>query len=248
MEVHDAMEDLEGRTAIITGAGTGIGAAVARDLAGSGVKVVLVGRRAGLIEGVAEEIRRQGGRATAIPADVRDFAEVERVVRTATDLYGPVDVFVANAAIADCGPIDTADPDLWRDVITTNVLGVLFGVRAALPGMLARGSGHIVIVASASGRVTYVGEPAYVASKHATVAFADCLRQEVAARGIRVSVIEPGMVETPLIHVYPEANDLVPDVTPLPPEDIARAVRYVLEQPAYCNVFELVLRPTSQVL
>ena len=105
-----------------------------------------------------------------------------------------------------------------------------------------------MIVASISGRVTYTGESAYVASKHATIAFADCLRQEVAGSGIRVSVIEPGLVETPLIHVYPGALDMVPDVTPIAPEDVARAVRYILEQPAGVNVSELVIRPTSQVL
>jgi NADP-dependent 3-hydroxy acid dehydrogenase YdfG len=105
-----------------------------------------------------------------------------------------------------------------------------------------------VVIASVSGRVTYTGESAYVASKHATVAFADCLRQEVAAAGIRVSLIEPGIVETPLIHVYPDALDLGPSVVPLEPMDVARAVRFVLEQPANVNVAEIVLRPTAQVL
>ena len=108
-------------------------------------------------------------------------------------------------------------------MVATNVVGVMNGIRAALPGMLERRVGHIVVIASVSGRVTYTGESAYVASKHATIAFADCLRQEVARAGIRVSVIEPGLVETPLIHVYPGALDMVPDVTPLAPDDIARA-------------------------
>lgn len=114
--------------------------------------------------------------------------------------------------------------------------------------MKAQGSGHIVIVSSGSGRVTYVGEPAYVASKHATVAFADCLRQEVAPLGIRVALIEPGMVETPFIHLYPEADALVPGVVPLDPADIAGCIRFVLEQPPSVNVFEILVRPTSQLL
>jgi NADP-dependent 3-hydroxy acid dehydrogenase YdfG len=114
--------------------------------------------------------------------------------------------------------------------------------------MERQGSGHLVVLSSASGRVTYVGEPAYVASKHATVAFADCLRQEMAPRGIRVSVIEPGLVETPLIHVYPGALEMIPDVVPLAPADVARAVRFVVEQPAEVNVFEIVIRPTGQLL
>jgi NADP-dependent 3-hydroxy acid dehydrogenase YdfG len=87
-----------------------------------------------------------------------------------------------------------------------------------------------------------------VASKHATVAFAECLRQEVAPLGIRVAVIEPGMVETPFIHIYPEADDLVPGVVPLDPADIARCIRFVLEQPPNMNIFEILVRPTAQLL
>jgi NADP-dependent 3-hydroxy acid dehydrogenase YdfG len=240
--------NLENKVAIITGAGTGIGAAIARDLAAAGTTVVLVGRRPGPLHGQVAAIEAAGGRARAESADVRQFDAVEAVVERTVERFGRLDVFVANAAVADFGPIDTADPAVWRDVIETNVLGVLFGVRAALPQMKRQGDGHLVIVSSGSGRVTYVGEPAYVASKHATVAFADCLRQEVAPLGIRVAVIEPGLVETPLIHVYPEAEDLVPGVTPLSPEDVARSVRFVLEQPRHCNVFEILLRPTSQLL
>jgi NADP-dependent 3-hydroxy acid dehydrogenase YdfG len=234
--------------AIVTGAGSGIGAAIARDLGARGTNIVLIGRRAELLDERVAEIEAGGGTALAVPGDVRRFADLERAVGRAIDRWGRLDVLVANAAIADFGPIADADPELWRDVIETNVLGVMFAVRAALPHMLTAGSGHIVITASGSGRVTYVGEPAYVASKHATVAFADCLRQEVAMAGIRVSLIEPGLVETPLIHVYPGSNDMVGEVDALSPDDIARAVRYVLEQPAGVNVFEVLIRPTGQVL
>jgi NADP-dependent 3-hydroxy acid dehydrogenase YdfG len=239
---------LDRKVAIITGAGTGIGAATARDLAAAGARVVLTGRRTALLDEQAAAIVRDGGEAWAMAADVREFDQVEAIVSRTVELYGRLDIFVANAAVADYGPIDTADPALWADVITTNVLGVLYGVRAALPRMKTQGSGHIVIVSSASGRVTYVGEPAYVASKHATVAFADCLRQEVAPLGIRVTIIEPGLVETPLIHVYPEVEDMLPGVVALDPADIARCIRFVLEQPPNVNVFEILVRPTSQLL
>ena len=217
-------------------------------LGDAGVPVMLVGRRAAPVQDTAADIIAAGGVAHARSADVRAFPDMESVVRDATEHHGPIDLFVANAAIAEVGAIADADPELYRDVVATNVVGVMNGIRAALPGMLERRVGHIVVIASVSGRVTYTGESAYVASKHATVAFADCLRQEVAHAGIRVSVIEPGLVETPLIHVYPGALDMVPDVTPLAPDDIARAVRFVLEQPASVNIAELVLRPTSQVL
>jgi NADP-dependent 3-hydroxy acid dehydrogenase YdfG len=182
------------------------------------------------------------------PGDVRDYAHLERLVRLATERFGAVDILVANAAITDCGPVADADPARWSEVIGTNVLGVLHAVRAVLPAMLDRGRGHIVVIASVSGRITYVGEPAYIASKHATIAFADSLRMEVAERGIRVTVIEPGLVETPLIHVHEAADSIVPGVTPMRPDDVARAVRFALEQPPDVNVFEIVLRPTGQTL
>jgi NADP-dependent 3-hydroxy acid dehydrogenase YdfG len=236
------------QVAIVTGAGSGIGAAIARDLGGRGANLVLVGRRGELLDERVAEIEAGDGTAVAVPGDVREFADLERAVNVAIERWGRVDVLVANAAIADFGPIAEADPELWRDVIVTNVLGVMFAVRATLPHMLKAGAGHVVITASGSGRVTYVGEPAYVASKHATVAFADCLRQEVAPAGIRVSVIEPGLVETPLIHVYAGSNDMVGEVDALSPEDIARAVRYVLDQPPGVNVFEVLVRPTRQLL
>lgn len=238
---------LAGRTAIITGAGTGIGAATAEELGRLGMRVVLVGRRADVVEAQAARLVAAGIDARAMSGDVRDFATLEAIVARTVEVYGRVDTFIANAAVADFGPIDVADPALWHDVITTNVLGVLYSARAILPQMYAQGGGHIVIVASGSGRTTYVGEPAYVASKHAVVAFADCLRMEVTPRGVRVSVIEPGLVETPLIHVFPEADALVEGVIPLQPVDIARAIVYVLEQPAHVNVFEIALRPTTQV-
>jgi NADP-dependent 3-hydroxy acid dehydrogenase YdfG len=237
-----------GRTAIITGAGTGIGASTAEELGRLGMRVVLVGRRPDVLGAQAARLLAAGIDARAMDGDVRDFAALEAIVDRTVEAYGRVDVFVANAAVADFGPIDLADPALWHDVITTNVLGVMYGARAILPQLYRQdGGGHIVIVASGSGRTTYVGEPAYVASKHAVVAFADCLRMEATPRGVRVSVIEPGLVETPLIHVYPEADSLVEGVTPLQPVDIAQAIVYVLQQPAHVNVFEIALRPTTQV-
>jgi NADP-dependent 3-hydroxy acid dehydrogenase YdfG len=157
------------------------------------------------------------GEVVDLAGDVRAYDDMARAVDMTIDRYGRLDILVACAGIAEAGPIAEADPNLYRDVVLTNVVGVMNGIRAALPPMLARGAGHIVVIASVSGRVTYTGESAYVASKHATVAFAECLRQEVAATGIRVSLIEPGIVETPLIHVYPDALDLGPGVTPLDP-------------------------------
>jgi NADP-dependent 3-hydroxy acid dehydrogenase YdfG len=241
------MGPMSGRVAIITGAGSGIGAATADAFGRLGMRLVLVGRREQMIRDVADRLAHEGVEALPIVADVREFNEQAAVVATAIERFGQVDVFVANAAVADFGPVDAADPEIFRDVITTNVLGVLYGARAVLPAMYARGSGHIVIVSSGSGRSTYVGEPAYVASKHATVAFAECLRMEVAPRGLRVTVLEPGLVETPLIHVWEGSDDLVVGVTPLSPADCARAIVFAVEQPPSVTVFEIAIRPTSQI-
>lgn len=236
------------RSALITGAGSGIGAAIAAVLAGEGCRLVLLDRRPEALAGVAASIRETDGECVELAGDVREYVDMERAVAAAIEYYGGLDILVACAGIAEAGRIADADPALYRDVVLTNAVGVMNGIRAALPHMLARETGHIVVIASVSGRVTYIGESAYVASKHAVVAFADCLRQEVAASGIRVSLIEPGLVETPLIHVYPDALDVTPGVVPLEPVDVARAVLFVLQQPPNVNVAEVVLRPTGQVL
>lgn len=238
---------LQGATAIITGGGTGIGAATAWELGRQGMRLMLVGRRTEVVDETARALQAEGIEAVGLFGDVREYDDVVRAVEQTIERFGRVDVFIANAAIADFGPIDQADPAHWRDVIVTNVMGVLYSVRAVLPRMYGQGAGHIVIVSSGSGRTTYVGEPAYVASKHAVVAFGDCLRQEVAPRGIRVSLIEPGLVETPLIHVYEAAQHLLDaGVIPLRSEDVARAIRFAVEQPPNCTVFEIALRPTGQ--
>ncbi|HEX5499625.1 MAG TPA: SDR family oxidoreductase [Thermomicrobiales bacterium] len=239
---------LAGQSVLVTGAGSGIGAAIAASLAAAGCRLVLMDRRPEPVANAAAAMRDDGGDAIDIAGDVRAYDAMERAVGAAIARFGRLDILVACAGIAESGPIAEADPELYRNVVLTNVVGVMNGIRAALPAMLAQGSGHIVVIASVSGRVTYTGESAYVASKHAVVAFVECLRQEVAQSGIRVSLIEPGVVETPLIHVYPDTLDLLPGVTPLDPADVAAAVRYVLEQPPNVNVAEVVLRPTGQVL
>jgi NADP-dependent 3-hydroxy acid dehydrogenase YdfG len=247
MSTHEA--GLRDRVALITGGGSGIGAATARELARAGVRVAILGRRAALLSDVAREIESEGGRCVAVTADVRDYAQVRNAVERTVEAYGRLDILVPNAARVDHGPFDVADPVLLSDVISTNVIGVLYVIRAGLAHLYASpGDGHVVIVASASGRVTYVGEPAYVASKHAVVAFADCLRKEMAHRGVRVSVLEPGLVDTPFIDWDAIRPTLPGEVEPLDAADCARMIRFMLEQPSNVGVNELVVRPRDQVL
>jgi NADP-dependent 3-hydroxy acid dehydrogenase YdfG len=240
------MTDLTGMAVLITGGGTGIGAAVARELASAGARVAIVGRRPEPLETVAGSIRGTGGTCLPLPGDVREVEQLVQAVGTVVAAFGSLDVLVANAARVDHGPIHTADPGVWADVIATNVLGTMYAVRAALPHLYTS-RGHVLIVASASGRVTYVGEPAYVASKHAIVAFADCLRKEVVGSGVRVTVVEPGLVDTPFID-WERVRPLVSGVQPLAPEDCARTIRFALEQPAAVALNEIVIRPANQEL
>ena len=196
---------------------------------------------------VMSRIEGRGGQAMAVPGDVSDYGAMELAVSRTVDRYGRIDLLVANAAVHDVSSIDAGDPARWDELIRINVMGVLNATRAVLPLMYRQGSGHVVVVSSVSGRVTYTGETAYVASKHATTAFADCLRQEASPRGVRVTLVEPGLVDTPLAD-NPYAAEMKKTVQPLLPADCARAIRFAFEQPPNVGINEIVMRPVKQLL
>lgn len=235
------------QVALITGGGTGIGAATAIRLAEMGIAVVILGRREAPLREITDNILSDGGEASYYSADVRDFPAIETIVREISNRYGHLDFLIANAAIHDVSRISEGDPEHWREVVNINVVGCMYPVRATLPIMYRQGGGHIVIVSSVSGRVTYIGEPIYVASKHALVAFADCLRQETALRDVRVTIVEPGLVDTPLVD-NPWAKELMKTVEPLKPDDCARAISFAIEQPPNCVINEIVMRPQKQIV
>ena len=241
------MSNSQGKVAVITGGGTGIGAATAEALAGRGVQVVVVGRRPDPLEEVSARIAQKGGLCVAHPADISDFPAMEELAASSMERFGRVDAIVANAAIHDQSSLDTGDPDWWRSVILVNVVGLMYTVRAFLPHFYRQEAGHIIVVSSLSGRVTYVGEPVYATSKHAQVAFVECLRKEVTPKGIKVTIIEPGLVETSLSR-NPVADDLKKTVTPLDPADVARAIEFAFDQPPNCSIYEVSLRPLKQLL
>lgn len=232
---------------LITGGGTGIGAATAEELAGIGLKIVVVGRRTKPLQDVVARIKGRGGQAMDLPADVANYEAMEEVVKRTVECYGRIDLLVANAAVHNVSAVDAGDPANWSQLMQVNVMGVLNVVRAVLPLMYRQRAGHIVVVSSVSGRVTYVGETAYVSSKHATTAFADCLRQEASPRGIRVTLLEPGLVDTPLAD-NPYAAEMKKTVQPLSSFDCARAIRFAFEQPPNVAINEIVMRPLKQVL
>lgn len=244
--------ELQGRTALITGASSGIGHATAVALAQAGARVVLSARRRERLDQLASEIRASGGDASVVVADFSVEAEAQRAVREAEALMERLDILVNNAGVMYLEPVIEADLARWRHMFELNVLGLIAATQAALPGMRARGAGHIVNIASTAGRLASPNGAAYSGTKFAVVAFSEALRKEVFQDGIRVSVIEPGVVETELRdHIAHGAtqkaiNDWADSMRQLQPDDVARAVVYCVSQPAHVCINEILMRPTDQ--
>ena len=238
----------DSRSIIVTGAASGIGAATADRLAQSGARVHAVDISEGKLADVVAAISSSGNEVTGHTVDVTDLSAMQDVVGAATDGGHSLSSIVACAGLADMSSVDSGNPARWREVLTVNALGPMIAARSVLPTMLRQGHGDIVVVTSASGRVTYVGEPAYVASKHAAVAFLDALRKELAETDIRVTSIEPGLVDTPMSREHPFIETIFSSVDPLMPTDIAGAIEYCLNLPRRVTVNEMVVRPTRQEL
>ena len=234
---------------IVTGGLRGIGAASAVEFGRLGARLVLADRS--LVSGSDEliaRIRDVGGDAIVEYIDVRDPEAQQRLAERAVGEWGRIDFLLANAGIADQSSVATGDPAQWRNVVETNLLGVLYSCRAVLPTMLEQASGHILIMSSVSGRESYVGEPVYIATKWAQVGFAHALRLELLETGVRVTVIEPGLVDTPLTRDNLRIRPLLEEIEPLAAEDVARAVIYAYQQPERVAVTEVVIRPRAQLL
>ncbi|MBD2498002.1 SDR family NAD(P)-dependent oxidoreductase [Nostoc sp. FACHB-280] len=243
---------LEGKVAIVTGASAGIGEATAIALAAEGAQVVIAARRSDRLDAVAQKITENGGKALPIVTDVTDETQVQNLVEKAIAAWGKVDILVNNAGIAVIGEIDGGNTANWRRMIDINVLGVLYATHSVLPILKAQNSGHIVNISSVAGRTARAGIGIYNATKWGVNGFSEALRQEVYQHNIRVTIIEPGLVDT-------EINDLIDDpiakqrseerrktVTPLESEDIAAAIVYAVTQPPRVNVNEILIRPTQQ--
>jgi len=244
--------DLSGKVVAITGASSGIGAATARLCAQSGAAVALGARRADRIEALAAEIESLGGVATAITVDIAAEAQAHGFITTAHDRLGRVDALVNNAGVMLLGPVEGADTEEWRRMIDVNVLGLLYCTHAALPLMREQGEGHIVNVSSIAGRRASFGSAVYNLTKFGVTGFSEALRQEALNSGVRVTIVEPGFVETELLghnasYVVDAAEKLKEDMGDvLRAEDIADAIVHALAAPPHVSINEVLVRPTRQ--
>lgn len=244
---------LLGRVAIVTGASSGIGEAVAEALAGAGARVALAARRTDRLESVAERIRAGGGDAMVHAADVTDRAGMEALAKAVLERWGGIHILVNNAGIMPLSPLADLRMDDWERMVDVNVKGVLFGIGAVLPAMLAAGDGHVVNVGSVAGRRPFPGGAVYSATKFAVRALSWGMQLELsAARGIRVTDVQPGVVETELTDHIPDSGLREGFETgwagrrKLRPEDVAAAVLFALTAPPHVNVNEILVRPTDQ--
>jgi NADP-dependent 3-hydroxy acid dehydrogenase YdfG len=241
---------IEGKVVAITGASSGIGEATALLLAGRGAKVVLGARRPDRLKALADRIAAAGGEAAYRRTDVRQREDLANLVALAGERFGQLDVLVSNAGIGPIAPLDALHVDEWIDMIDINIKGVLHGIAAALPVFRAQGSGHFVNIISTAGLRIVPSQAVYAATKNAVRTITEGLRQE-AGENLRVTGISPGFVRTDFAHSIsdPEVRAQIiqtADKIAIPPDAIARAVAFAIEQPANVDVGDIVLRPTAQ--
>jgi NADP-dependent 3-hydroxy acid dehydrogenase YdfG len=244
-------EGIAGKVVVITGASSGLGEATARALAREGAKLVLGARRLDRLQALAKDLSL--GEKAAVSTDVTKPEQVKRLVDTAVQARGRVDVIINNAGLMPHSPLERLKIDDWNRTIDVNIKGVLYGIAAALPHMKAQKSGHIINVSSVAGHLVRPGGAVYSATKHAVRVISEGLRQEVKPYNIRSTIISPGAVATELPDSITE-----PDVAAgikdfyqhyaIPADSFARAVIFAMSQPEDVDVNEILFRPTRQEL
>ncbi len=247
------MSRLQGKKVFITGATSGIGAATARAFAAEGCTLVLAARRSELLDALAKELTdAHGVSISTVPLDVRDRAAIAAAEEASPDAFTDVDILVNNAGLArGLASVQESDPAHWDEMIDTNIKGLLLITRAILPGMVARGTGHVVNLGSTAGHWVYPGGAVYCATKHAVDALTQGFRLDVHGSGVRVSSVDPGHVETDFARVRFDGDDaraamIYAGWTPLAAEDVAEAIVWVTSRPAHVNVQDMILMSTQQ--
>lgn len=232
---------------LITGASSGIGEAIARELAARGARVLMGARRTERLDAIADDLRRNGADVATAPLDVTDRGAVQRFAQTALDRWGRIDVLVNNAGIMPLSPLSALNTGEWDRMVDVNIKGVLWGIAAVLPVMERQGEGQIINIASIGALQAAPTAAVYCGTKFAVRAISDGLRQE--SRAIRVTCVNPGVVESDLASTitHTETRALMADyrAIALQPCAIARAVHQLIDAPASVDTSEITIRPTA---
>jgi NADP-dependent 3-hydroxy acid dehydrogenase YdfG len=236
---------LEGKTALITGAGRGIGRAIARAFAAEGAAVALVARSRADLASVAAEVREAGGRALAVPTDVTQDAAVESLVEGVTAELGRLDILVTSAGTAAFGPVSGSKPADWDTMLSLNLRAVMLCCHAVLPVMMRQHSGMILNLSSIASKRALPGSAVYTATKAAVEAFSRVLAEEMRPHGVRVGVLVPGAVDTP---IWDSMGSTPPREKMLRAEDVARAAVLMVTLPPNASLEELTLLPAGGIL
>jgi NADP-dependent 3-hydroxy acid dehydrogenase YdfG len=238
------MNGLDGKVAVITGASSGIGEATAEALAAEGASVVVAARREDRLEDLVGRINGNGGKAFAVACDVTDEQQAHDLIERSRGEFGRVDILVNNAGVMQLSKIQRGLSDEWRRMVEVNVLGLLYATDAAIEVMKEQGSGHLVNISSLASRGTRPGMGVYSGTKMAVNGISESLRQELLEDNIRVTMVEPGAVETELPdHITDEEareglGAMLEQLDPLQAEDIANAIVYVVTQPERVSINE----------
>jgi len=245
--------NIEGKVVVITGASSGLGEAAARHLSAQGASVVLGARRVERLQSLAKDLSRDGGKALAVETDVSNCDAVKKLVDTAVQTCGRIDVMINNAGLMPQAPLELLKVNEWDRMIDVNIKGVLYGVAAALPYMKQQKSGHFINVSSVAGHKVGPGFAVYAATKFAVRALSEGLRQETKSYNIRTTVISPGAVASELANTVTDPETAARlhkyyEETAIPADSFARAVAFAINEPEDVDVNEILFRPTRQQL
>ena len=234
------MNDLNGKTALVTGGSKGIGYGVAEAMVKEGMNVVITSRHEDEVKGAASKLSGTGpGNVLGVRCDVREFKEQKAVVEQVVSEFGSLDVLIANAGVGNFAPIDEMTPEAWQDVIDINLTGVFYSIKAAVPA-LKKSEGYIITIASLAGTNFFAGGAAYNASKFGLVGFSQAVMLDLRKHGVKVSTIMPGSVATHFNDHEPSEED----AWKIQPEDIADMVMYLLHTPARTLPSKIEVRPS----
>jgi len=244
---------LKGKTVFVTGASAGIGAATALAFAAEGARLLLAARRAGKLAEVASQAKARGApEVHSIDLDVRDHRAVQNAIDSLPEEWAVIDILVNNAGLSrGLDKLYIGKIEDWEDMIDTNVKGLLYVTRAVVPGMVVRGHGHIINLGSTAGELTYPNGAVYCATKAAERAINDGLRQDVLGTPIRVTSVDPGMVQTDFSLVrfrgdIERAAKVYKGVKPLTPDDVAEVIVWAANRPAHVNIARVVMTTIDQ--